>query len=55
MVTLFVYLAWYMMPILVFKLNDMMFKPDDADEDGNLIYGSWTHKQFAEEEEEDDD
>ena len=48
-------MLWVMMPIVVFKVNDMMFKPDDQDEDGQLIYGSWTHKQYAEPEEEDDD
>ncbi len=44
-----------MLPIVVCKFNDTMFKPDDVDEEGQLIYGSWTHKQFAAEEEEDDD
>ena len=43
------------MPIVVFKVNDFFMKPDDADKDGNLMYGSWTHKQYAKEEEEDDD
>lgn len=43
------------MPMVVFKINDFMFKPNDVDDEGRLIYGSWTHKQFAEEEEEDED
>jgi 4-amino-4-deoxy-L-arabinose transferase-like glycosyltransferase len=33
-VTLFLYMLWVMMPIVVFKVNDMMFKPDDQDDDG---------------------
>lgn len=53
--TLFLYATWFMLPAVVFKINDSMFKPDDVDDEGKLIYGSWTHKQFAEEEEEDDD
>ena len=55
MVTLFLYPMWVLMPMVVFKINDFMFKPNDVDDEGRLIYGSWTHKQFAEEEEEDED
>ena len=55
LVTLIMYPCWVFLPIVVFKINDFFFKPDDADEQGNMLYGSWTHKQYAEEEEEDDD
>jgi len=43
------------MPVVAFKFNDKFFPPRDVDEEGKLIYGSWTHKNYAEEEEEDDD
>jgi len=33
----------------------MAFKPDDEDDDGNKLYGSWCHKQYAMEEEDEDD
>ena len=49
------YIFWVFLPIVIFKLNDFMFKPDDVDEEGRLLYQTWTHKQYAAEEEEDDD
>jgi len=39
---------------MVCKINDKIFKPS-CGEDGEPLYGSWTHEQFAADEEEDDD
>jgi len=46
---------WFFMPGCIFKINDMIMKPDDKDEEDNLKYETWTQKQYEEEEEEDDD
>jgi len=37
------------------KLGDICLKPKDTDDDGKLLYETWTHKQFEYEEPEDDD
>ena len=54
LVTLFVYIFWIFLPGVVCKLGDLMIKPSN-DSDGKPLFGSWTHEQFAKEEEEDDD
>ena len=36
------------------KLGDILVKPSE-DKDGKPLYGSWTHEQFAAEEEDEDD
>ena len=54
-VTLLLYPFWVFLPIVFFKINDFLLRPDVKDEEGNYLYGSWTHKQYVEEEEEEDD
>jgi len=36
-------------------MSNKLFKPDECDEDGTLLYTSWVHKQYEIEEEEDED
>jgi len=40
--TFFFYILWFALPVVVFKLGDSMFKPNDADADGKLMYETWT-------------
>ena len=50
--TFFLYLFWFFLPGMICKINDKLFKPS-CDDDGNPLYGSWTHEQFAADEEDD--
>ena len=40
--TFFLYLFWFFLPAVVFKINDKLFKPDEKDENGELLYETWT-------------
>ena len=48
------YIFWVALPGVVCKLGDLMVKPS-KDEEGKQLYGSWTHEQFAAEDEDDGD
>jgi hypothetical protein len=41
--------------MLIMKFGDAVFKPQDTDDDGKLLYESWCQKQFELEEEDDDE